>query len=48
MPAARPAALAARRIIANTVTFTGTSNLSLSCAGMNINPAGNQTAVLVE
>lgn len=36
------------QIIANTVTFTGTSNLSLSCAGSNIQPAGNQIAVLVE
>jgi Flp pilus assembly protein TadG len=36
------------QIVANTVTFTGTSNLSLSCAGTNIKPAGNQTAVLVE
>lgn len=36
------------QIIANTVTFTGTSNLSLSCAGMNIQPAGNKIAVLVE
>ena len=36
------------QIIANTVTFTGTSNLSMSCAGSNIQPAGNQIAVLVE
>ncbi len=36
------------QIVANTVTFTGTSNLSLSCAGTNIKPLGNQIAVLVE
>ena len=36
------------QIIASMVTFTGTSNLSMSCAGSNIQPAGNQIAVLVE
>lgn len=36
------------QLVANTVTFTGNSNLSLSCAGSSIEPAGNQLAVLVE
>jgi hypothetical protein len=36
------------QIVTKTVTFSGTSNLSLNCAGTAVQPITNQTAELVE
>ncbi len=36
------------QIIADTINFTGNSNLSLSCEGTGTTPMGNQVATLVE
>jgi hypothetical protein len=36
------------QIIADTINFTGNSNLSLSCEGTGTSPMGNQVATLVE
>lgn len=36
------------QIVADTVTFTGNSNLSLACDGSGVTPMGNRVAVLVE
>jgi hypothetical protein len=36
------------QIVADTVTFTGNSNMSLNCDGYGVTPIGNQIAALVE
>ncbi|MDP1590606.1 MAG: hypothetical protein Q8M07_22830 [Prosthecobacter sp.] len=36
------------QIVADTVTFTGNSNLALECEGSGVTPMGSQTAIVVE
>ena len=36
------------QVVADTVTFTGNSNMSLNCDGYGITPIGTQIAALVE